>query len=248
MCIICYKPKGVDFPDMDTFKHCFTNNDDGCGFCYPLGDTTLTKDGYSITSGNKIAIYKGFMTFDDFKTTFNKVFPEGTGKDIPVIFHFRIRTHGKSDAGATQPIPVVKNKNMLRSTHCETSVAVVHNGIITDYCDNTSKLSDSQLFARDFLTVIKLYQDITAHKVELIRKTIGPSNKMVIMNSNGQIAMIGDFIQHKGCYYSNYGYKETLYSHYYPTYCHFSKQYKRKHYTYPDNDLGQYGIYDMYDI
>jgi len=189
----------------------FENNPDGCGFMYPLSyGENKTKD-ICIKSRTKVAVRKGFMFFEDFWDAFNETFDEGKIIDVPVVFHFRIRTHGNADEGATQPIAISNKNRHLRSTEINCSCAVAHNGIIHEYCDEKSKLSDSQLFARDFLTVLKLYQDITVHKANLIEKAIGVGNKMVVMNANGEYAIIGSFQEHNGCYYSNDSYLPYVY-------------------------------------
>lgn len=215
MCIIVYKPRGVAFPDMKTLERCFENNSDGAGFAYPTGFMDYNDDTVRLTTKGRVSIRKGFMTFAEFEDGLKEAFytPEtDTWKtDVPVVFHFRIRTHGKSDAGATQPIAVSSKVNSLRGTSVDTSVAVAHNGIITNYCDAKSKLSDSQLFAKKFLTAMKLYQDITIHKCNVIRDVIGASNKMVIMNGSGEVGVIGTFYEHEGCFYSNYSFQDYTY-------------------------------------
>jgi len=206
------KPAGVKFPAKEVFETMFDNNPDGCGFMFNNNFDETTHGKVILHSRNKVSIYKGFMVFEDFWTKFNEIFDNCNDISKTVVFHFRVRTHGNSDAGATQPIPVVTKNKQLRQTHVKCDVAMAHNGIITDYCDVKSKLSDSQKFARDYLTVMKLYQDITAHKAEAIRTTIGPTNKMVIMNSRGEYCVIGDFNEHEGCFYSNFSWEPYVYT------------------------------------
>ena len=52
MCIIVYKPIGIDLPDKKTLETCFENNPDGAGFMY--------------RKGREIRIRKGYMNFLSF--------------------------------------------------------------------------------------------------------------------------------------------------------------------------------------
>jgi hypothetical protein len=53
MCIIVYKPKGIELPKEDILKNCFDNNADGAGYMY--------------AHKGKVLIHKGFMDWEDFK-------------------------------------------------------------------------------------------------------------------------------------------------------------------------------------
>lgn len=70
MCVICYKPKGVEMPPKEILTAMYHANSDGCGFCSP----TLS--------------YRGF-SFNEFYKKVKKV-----KKDEPCIIHFRLATHG----------------------------------------------------------------------------------------------------------------------------------------------------------
>lgn len=253
MCIIVYKPCGAEFPPISVLSTCFDNNSDGAGFAYPSGRTTFNGDKVRISTFGKVTIRKGLMTWKEFEEAYTSTFFDEKAQrwrtELPVIFHFRIRTHGKSDAGATQPIAVTQKVNTLRATMCESSVAVAHNGIISKCCDAKSKLSDSQIFARDYLTVLKLYQDITAHKCNMIKDIIGAGNKMALMNGSGEVAIIGDFQEWQGCYYSNSSYKETYVSSKYVTdflgYDYYANRMKQTRTNHKSKDLECWGVYNF---
>lgn len=70
MCVICYKPKGVETPDRETLYAMYHANSHGCGFCTP------TK------------LYRG-LSFDTFYKAIKKV-----STNEPCIIHFRLATHG----------------------------------------------------------------------------------------------------------------------------------------------------------
>lgn len=79
MCIICYKPKGVEMPSREVLKAMYRANSDGCGFCTP------TK------------YYRG-LSFGTFIQKIGQV-----GKEEPCIIHFRLATHGSVKRGNCHP-------------------------------------------------------------------------------------------------------------------------------------------------
>ena len=53
MCIIVYKPTGIESPSWATLHQCFDYNSDGAGFMY--------------AENGKVYIQKGYMTWNSFK-------------------------------------------------------------------------------------------------------------------------------------------------------------------------------------
>lgn len=70
MCVICYKPKGVNMPSKYDLRCMWDRNHDGAGF-------VSTRSSYKS------------MDFDDFYEHLSKV-----GKDENCVIHFRWATHG----------------------------------------------------------------------------------------------------------------------------------------------------------
>ena len=70
MCLIIYKPAGVESPGRALLERAHFFNHDGCGLCSPN------------------AFYKG-LSFEKLATTAAKV-----GLDEPCLYHFRWATHG----------------------------------------------------------------------------------------------------------------------------------------------------------
>ena len=88
MCIIIYKPEGIElFPS--TIKNSFENNADGAGFAY--------------VENGKINIEKGFYTLD----VFNEAYKPHTNKQA--LLHFRIRTHGSYEEDNCHPFTISPN-------------------------------------------------------------------------------------------------------------------------------------------
>ena len=79
MCVIAYKPKGVEMPSSEILAAMSQANSDGCGFCTP------TK------------YYRG-LSFNSFMKHVKHV-----GEDEPCIIHFRLATHGSVKKGNCHP-------------------------------------------------------------------------------------------------------------------------------------------------
>ena len=193
MCIIAIKNKGVSLPSEQTLEAMFKNNSDGAGFMY--------------ATDNKVIINKGFMTFRSFKSALDKLKEEHDITSLPLIMHFRIATSGQVDGGTTHPFPLSAKRKQLRKQHIETDIGIVHNGIIPIKTPNN--MSDTMQYIAKQLTVYKRIQAdfyTSEHWRRKIEKEI--KSKMVFMDNNGEIYMIGDFITDKGMIYSNHSYEE----------------------------------------
>jgi glutamine phosphoribosylpyrophosphate amidotransferase len=84
MCIIVYKPKGIEMPDKDTLKECWNCNSDGAGF--------------AVSDGEKITVHKGYMKFKKLYRALHLI----DLKDYDTIIHFRIGTSGLKDRTPTR--------------------------------------------------------------------------------------------------------------------------------------------------
>lgn len=70
MCVIIYKPEGIELPDKELLQLAHFHNPDGCGFCTPRKS------------------FKG-LSFDSFMRNV-----KDTDADEPLLIHFRFATHG----------------------------------------------------------------------------------------------------------------------------------------------------------
>lgn len=130
MCVICYKPKGVEMPDLATLRMMYRKNHDGMGFCTPK------------------RIYKT-MDFHKFITELAKV------GDEPVVMHFRWATHGSVKKSNCHPfckggvkfahngvLPIPSVNDMTDSQICFESVvypAIKLNGWRSEKADSIIK-------------------------------------------------------------------------------------------------------------
>ena len=135
------------------------------------------------------------MTFDEFYDAYKP------HKDKAAAIHFRITTHGDTDAENTHPFQV------------GTNLAFIHNGIISrvdrkqdltrsdTYHFNTKYLS--QFYRRDSRFIFK------DHFKDLIKEYIGHS-KLVFLNNKGHHTIVNEQMGHwdEGVWYSNNSYKK----------------------------------------
>ena len=121
MCVIMVKEKGLTPPTEQKIADMWDRNSDGAGFMY-----TLNK---------RVYIEKGFMDLKAFLNAYagleKRIKKIGKDiKDIPIVMHFRITTHGGTNPENTHPFPVTPETDLLRSLDNYNELSVAHNGII----------------------------------------------------------------------------------------------------------------------
>ena len=116
MCIIAIKSRGVELPSEEILQNMWRANRDGAGFMY-------AKDG-------AVHIKKGFMTYESFIAEIRKLGSSGEMRNLPLIMHFRITTHGGTKPENTHPFPVTDSIGVLKKLNSTTKLGMAHNGII----------------------------------------------------------------------------------------------------------------------
>lgn len=197
MCIIAIKNKGIALPDETTLQIMFKNNPDGAGIMYAY-------------NGN-VFIEKGFMTYEEFKTSIEKLSKKYDITELPVIMHFRIATSGDIDGGTTHPFPISTKRKVLRKLKYTTDIAIAHNGIIP--ISAPKNMSDTMEYTAKKLTSYKKIQhNFYKHKCYLKRIEKEIKSKMVFLDKDGYISTIGEFVtEDDGMIYSNTSYLERQY-------------------------------------
>ena len=194
MCIIAVKPAGVGVPTLDRLKECFKYNSDGAGIMYPVA--------------GKVRIFKGFMDWESFEKVYDSV--KKLPKSTPIVFHFRIGTHGKTKHPAfTHPFPVTYDIEAMKLCKTVTDVGVAHNGIISTI-DFRFGGSDTMDFIAGVLYPLFLkFKNLKDPVVDLLLTNfLGKSNKLAVLRGDGDLQMYGDFIKaDDDCYYSNNTYQ-----------------------------------------
>lgn len=201
MCVIIVKEKGQKLIEKETLRKCFNHNPDGAGIAWTIGSPENPKP---------ISIEKGFMKFDDLwdyivKLGFKYKDPEL--KDLGMIIHCRITTHGLTNKSNTHPFPLSENEEDL----CAISLrhqpkAIAHNGIVSSVTVlKTGKLNDTMEFIKTQLFPIsQLNKDWNKFPkvLKALEEIIG--SKLAILNIDGTIDRVGAFTQHTdGLWYSN---------------------------------------------
>ena len=155
MCIAILKPKG-EIIKKATLKTCFENNDDGAGYMF-------VKNGV-------LQFVKGFFTFKNFWNSYVKNVVKN-GNPISAI-HFRITTHGKTNAENCHPFKI------------SNSLGFIHNGVI-NFVKPDKKKSDTSMFNEHILK--RLPDDFIGNGAicDLIEESIG-SSKLVFLNDKGE--------------------------------------------------------------
>ena len=224
MCIIVASEKGKKIPSKKTLETCFLNNPDGAGIMYYFD--------------NSVIVDKGYMTFKDFYKRVRELEKEIGLTDRSVVFHFRIGTSGKNDAKTCHPYPLTKQTKFLQSKHVRCSVAMAHNGILSNFVDRTNKdnLNDTQIFIQKFMyNIYKLSKNFYYNEYanELIFNTIA-TNRLCFLTKNDEIFYYGNWVEDNGIYYSNSNYKPKVIQTYY------NNAYSRYNYY---NDFDYYDNY-----
>lgn len=195
MCIILFKPKGIELPEEEILRKCYINNPDGAGI--------------AIQRDNKIIIKKSMKW-----RKFNKFQKHNTNIEDNIVYHFRIATHGQVTTENVHPFIITRDKQELNNSYTTTKKSILaHNGIISLLADKKETKSDSKLLAL-------LLADQDVNKIlfskgikDLIRVMI-ENDRLIIMDNKGNHYLLGDFNQDKGIFYSNHSWKWQIVSYY----------------------------------
>lgn len=219
MCVIAASPIGVDAPTESNLKDMFNHNDDGAGISYVLNNAVYT--------------FKGMMTWPDFEKTYalieKKIKSAGkTLKDIPIMYHFRIGTHGPNSEQLTHPFPISNQFKHLSALEYKADIVMAHNGIINSVTPRAG-WSDTQQYISDIIMpLIKTDRHFykNKHLQELMRNTNNGS-RFVFLNNDGEFTYVGEWTESdkpdlKGIKYSNLNHEYNYtYGAYYPTAYHW---------------------------
>lgn len=199
LCIIAVKPAGIKMPANKIIENMWHNNPDGAGFMY--------------AKKSNVYIEKGFMKLKSLKTALRGLEKKVDIVNTPVILHFRITTSGGTSPENCHPFPITEKLPLLQMRKSKAPLAVAHNGII-DIKPSQKDISDTMEYIMTQLAPLyQLKKDFYKHEAgkKLVYNAI--KSKMAIMDGNGYIATIGDFITgDDGILYSNTSYKaRTIY-------------------------------------
>lgn len=194
MCIIAAKAAGIAMPSQETIRRMWDGNRDGAGIMY--------------VEKGRVRIEKGFMKFEDFQSSLDKLEHRLDLTATPVVMHFRITTHGGTKPENCHPFPITDSIGALKKLTCTTDLGVAHNGIIP--ISPRRGISDTMEYIASQLAPLKraLPKFYTNKDAMLLIKNAIES-RMAFLTKDGTIYTVGDFIEDEGILYSNGSYQET---------------------------------------
>lgn len=212
MCVIINKRRGIELLDKDTLRSAFIHNPDGAGIAWTDGTPEHPK---------KIKLRKGFMDFNslwEFLEKLKKIYGNNL-KDLSMIIHCRITTHGQTNAENTHPFPLsndIEDLQAIRLNNLDTVIA--HNGVVGSvYIPATSTLSDTMVFIKNQLYPIAELNN-EWYRSERMLKALHEiiTSKLSILNSKGEIFTVGGFHnRYDGLEYSNLHFENMYYQYNY---------------------------------
>jgi len=188
MCIIAYSPKSNPIPSAERRAQMFKRNPDGAGFMFPV-------DGH-------VHIEKGFMTLADMEARLEELSYQYDFTELPVVFHYRIGTHGGNTPQNTHPFPITTDRKALKELTVDAPIGVAHNGII--HCVKPRKgYSDTQEY------IVRRLANLPRFTKEVFKQILDETcSKFALMWGDGTVRLIGAIERDEddGCYYSNTSY------------------------------------------
>lgn len=193
MCVICVSEKGVRQPNEKEIRNMWNRNSHGAGYMF------YNKECKSVE------IHKGFMNIKDFMRAIEN---EHFTDDDVVVYHFRISTQAGVNPEMTHPFCFTNDLEMTKVLDARTSLGIAHNGIISMTSTHNKDYSDTALFIANYLPlIVKDKSDLQNQNVlDMINELI--SSKMVFLDDDGTITLVGNFIEEKnGLIFSNSSYQ-----------------------------------------
>ena len=171
-------------------KNCFENNPDGAGFSF-------------VTDDNEVHIEKGFMTIKELIDAYEELCI------LPHVVHFRIATSGDVSPELTHPyrVEIDSKLDIFGKMDCP---VLFHNGVISDYRTLLlNMVTSGQIkMPAGVMNDTRVAAIMTAVYGEDVLEVL--SGKFVIVKPEG-ITMFGVFEKENGVFFSNNGYKKSVY-------------------------------------
>ena len=190
MCIIVYKPAGIELPGKETLRECWDNNPHGAGLMW--------------SDGERVNLQKGYMSWEDFEAALDEVTKGIDVTSTPMALHFRIATHGAIVPGCCHPFAVKDSFDRMRQTAISAEVGFMHNGTLSGL-ETDDETSDSMAFAKTVLVPLKaMCEDFMSDKraVRIIENS-SQGSRFLLMAKDGAVRTFGRWVEEGGVLYSN---------------------------------------------
>ena len=190
MCIIVAVPRNVEMPKDEVLMECFASNPDGAGFMW--------------ADGKRVQIRKGFMTWESFKQALDAELDAGNiMSDSAVVLHFRITTSGKTQPKCCHPFPISSEPLDLQALSIDARFGIAHNGIIHGMSTRDG-WSDTMDFVAGVVAPLARMNPGFMYSSDALDLLKGAcKSKLAIIDNAGDLALVGDFVEDDGVFYSN---------------------------------------------
>jgi hypothetical protein len=184
MCVIGYKPHGVEPITKEVLKLCWKQNKHGAGYAIYNNDETWR---YA----------KGFMKWSHFWKAFKK---EKVTKDTCYVVHFRIKSAGAITKQNTHPFVLSKDyRRMGKLSSKSEKVLIFHNGT----CGRgEGSANDTMTFNKKYIYPLMQYPDDKALEDILSHLLTETRDRWFIVDGNS-ISRWGTWHDHEGSKFSN---------------------------------------------
>ena len=193
MCVICIRqPSKTPTSDEQVanwLNNCMTQNPDGAGIAWP--------------TNNGGQFIKGLDDYEDMLTVF-----KSAPRDVPVVVHFRIGTHGLIDKLNTHPFVISGSGRDADKLAGTGACLMVHNGIIHQMPYSKVK-SDTRLLADRLLKLPKEVKSTA--KIDIVNAMVG-GGKYTFISKSG-VKYVGKFEKPTGVedwLFSNNSYRDRV--------------------------------------
>lgn len=188
MCIIAYKPSGVEFFEKEILENCFYNNPDGAGYAIKR------------KSSRFVEYQKGFFTFAEL---YAALMAEDIAVEDELAVHCRIATNGATIAKNCHPFFLTEDEKSAYSTAGTCKSVLFHNGVLSKKYSSDKAVSDTYLFTLALARREKVLIAQKTLKNFIERETEG--SRILYFAEHGTI-LTGKWEQDGGYFFSNLSY------------------------------------------
>ena len=233
MCVAVIKPKGAELPTESELLNCFNNNPHGAGYMYIDNNQLHIKKGFMDFKSCYDSFHNENFTVDDavfihFRIATHGLIDGGNTHPFPLTQDTDLmrKTDCVFNGFGMMHNGVFGYEKVLFQFFDPTGVIsdTMLFGKLIDY-SNKCNFNDKDDFIaamikrsfsveKEISRVLKMRKDNNNQNIDTINMYINTEighNKVAIMSDEGWFVKFGSWIEHNGCFYSNYDYLEPSY-------------------------------------